>query len=143
MRRAILHTVVITLGLSVLMALGARADDTDDVWAAQRAALDWLALTDEGQYVESWEAAGIQLRTSVDEAAWEMNMRWTRAPLAGVLDRTLESSSVVHSGAGQKDSQSVVLRYRTVYEYKQAALETLTCTLGADGVWRVTAYLIQ
>ncbi len=133
----------LALCLSAVVVPPVWADDVDDAWAAQQAALDWLALTDAGQYAESWDSAAPELKARVDVAAWEMSLRWTRSPLASVIQRDIESSNVVHGMPGQPEGRYVVLRYSTVYQYKVAGLETLTCIRGVDGVWRVGGYVIQ
>ncbi len=143
MYRVLRVTALAVLFLGLMAISAAPADDADDVWAAQQAALDWLALADNGQYAESWNAADPQLRQKVSEAAWNMSMRWTRSPLSAVIQRDIGSSEIVHPVPGKPAGDYVVLQYNTAFEYKAEGQETVTCVRGPDNVWRVAGYVIH
>ena len=57
------------LVLSVLFFGAARAQDPDSISNAQTAAKSWLALTDAGEYSQSWEQAAGLFQAAVSKAS--------------------------------------------------------------------------
>ncbi len=44
---------------------------------------------------------------------------------------------------GAPDGNYVVIQFKTTFEHKAQAVETVTPMLENDGVWRVTGYFIK
>ncbi len=66
---------------------------------------------------------------------------------AGVTPPAAESEQIydIRSNTlpGAPDGEYVVIRYRTEFENKMKAVETVTPMLEADGAWRVSGYYIR
>ena len=111
--------------------------------AAERAALDWLALTDRGEAKASWEAAASLFRRAVSVQQWEQSLEAVRAPLGAVLSRRVENARAVSEVPGAPDGEYVVFQFSTVFEHKRAATETVTPMRDTDGQWRASGYFIR
>ncbi len=106
-------------------------------------AKSWLALVDAGQYGPSWDAAASAFKNSVTRADWERMAASARGPFGKLLSRELAASKTASSLPGAPDGQYVVVRFKTSFEHKAEAVETVTTVLESDGAWRVTGYFIK
>ncbi len=111
--------------------------------SAQQEAESWLALTDTGKYAESWNQAGEIFRLAITKDQWVKTIHAVRGPLGKLLSRRLRSAEFTTTLPGAPDGQYVVIQYETVFEKKQASIETITPMLENDGKWRVSGYYIQ
>jgi hypothetical protein len=111
--------------------------------AAQVAAKQWLALVDQGQYVESWGTAASYFKNAVPEKQWVQSMKGARQPLGKMISRRLKSAICTTSLPGAPDGQYVVIQYATSFENKASAVETVTPMRGPDKQWRVSGYFIK
>jgi hypothetical protein len=103
----------------------------------------WLALVDEGKYAESWEAAASLFRGAVTKENWIKLVEGTRKPLGKLVSRTFAVSRRMTTVPGGPDGQYITVRYKTVFENKAEAVETITPMLDKDGTWRVAGYYIK
>lgn len=116
----------------------------DDAEARAVAAAEvWLALVDEARYGESWDAAAEYLRNAVDKKGFSDSVRAARTPLGALRTRELQSRQRTDTLPGAPDGDYVVLQYRTAFEHKKSAVETVTPMLDSDGTWRVSGYYIR
>lgn len=111
--------------------------------AAERAALDWLALADRGDAAASWEAAASLFRGAVTVQQWEQALGAARAPLGAVISRHVKSARGATELPGAPDGEYVVFQFDTSFEHKRAAVETVTPMRDTDGQWRVSGYFIR
>lgn len=111
--------------------------------AAREAALAWLALIDDAEYGESWERAASAFRCGISRVEWISAIRSTRAPLGKVRSRSFARAAYETRLPGVPDGEYVVIRYRTAFEHKAEAVETVTPMLDRDGLWRVSGYFIR
>ena len=111
--------------------------------AARKAACEWLALIDVEKFAESWEQAASLFRSRVPRDQWVDTIRSARAPFGTVRHRSLSGAVYETKLPGAPDGKYVVIRYRTSFEDKEDAVETVTPMLDEDGVWRVSGYFIH
>ena len=111
--------------------------------AAERAALDWLALTDRGDAEASWNSAASLFRHAVPLATWTESLERARGPLGALVSREIESARVATELPGAPDGEYVVLQFKTSFEQKRSAVETVTPMRDMDGQWRVSGYFIR
>ncbi|HEY7233155.1 MAG TPA: DUF4019 domain-containing protein [Gemmatimonadaceae bacterium] len=111
--------------------------------AAERAALQWLALTDEGDARESWAAAASLFRRAVSEEQWAAALDVARTPLGALISRRMESARSVHELPGAPDGDYVIFEFASQFAQKRSALETVTPMRDSDGQWRVSGYYIR
>lgn len=110
---------------------------------AASASQAWLALVDKGEYQESWQQAAQFFKNAVDQNQWENSMIAYRKPLGNVLSRKLIFKKYTNTLPGAPDGEYVVIQYRTSFENKASAVETVTPMLDTDGYWRVSGYYIK
>ncbi len=109
---------------------------------ARTAANAWFALLDAHEFDESWETAGELLRGTVTRKEWTQKWSATLGPLGAVTSRAVNSSEFSTTWRGAPDGEYVLLKFDTVFENKQKAVETVALRKEADGLWRVSGYFI-
>lgn len=117
------------------------AQKTEDL--AVKAASKWLALVDEGKYVESWNEAAQLFKGALTAEQWKASVGAARKPLGKLVSRSVRSKKYSTSLSGAPDGEYVVIQYEASYENKKSAVETVTPMLDKDGKWRVSGYYIK
>lgn len=130
------------VALSTVSSGPAVADDEAEA-AAVEAAVEWLAVVDDGDYAESWKLAAEYFKGAVTEEKWEQALTGARQPLGALVSRQLRSKQYATSLPGAPDGEYVVIQFETSFENKAAAIETVTPMLEEDGEWRVSGYFIK
>jgi hypothetical protein len=110
---------------------------------ALAAAEAWLALVDDGKYAESWDEAANYLRGAVAKDDFVKSLSGVRKPLGKLKSRVIKSKAYRTSLPGAPDGKYVVIQYKTVFENKESAVETVTPMLDKDQKWRVSGYYIK
>ncbi len=110
---------------------------------AQEAALIWLALVDDGQYQQSWQHAAKLFKNAVTEKQWVQQLRAVRGPMGGALSRELIAATFANTLPGAPDGEYVVIQFKSSFEGKKSATETVTPMKDPDGIWRVAGYYIK
>lgn len=129
--------------LSLSLTLPAYADDSDPVEAATGATLEWLALTDAGQYESSWESASTLFRSAVSSEDWHRSLAAVRTPIGALESREMINAAFSESLPGAPDGAYVVSTFESSFENKATAIETVTAMKDVDGEWRVAGYFIR
>jgi hypothetical protein len=111
--------------------------------AAERTALEWLALIDRGETGASWDAASSLFRRAVSAQQWAQSLDVARTPLGAVVARRLKNARAATELPGAPDGEYVVLQFDTTFEHKRAAIETVTPMRDVDGQWRVSGYFVR
>ena len=60
-----------------------------------------------------------------------------------MISRELISISFAEELPGAPDGEYVVLQYKTSFENKKKAIETITPMLEKDGSWKISGYYIK
>ena len=114
---------------------------------AEKAAIEstqaWLKLVDSGKYAESWEEAAGYFKSAIAKDQWQGTIQSVIKPLGKTISRKLQSQQYATSLPGAPDGDYVVIQYKTSFENKKSAIETITPMLDKDGKWRVSGYYIK
>ena len=129
--------------LALLLATTAARAAGDAEAKAVAAATSWLALVDAGKYGPSWDAASAMFKRGVSRADWERMAAGARGPFGKLLTRELAAAKATSSLPGAPDGRYVVVQFKTSFEHKAQAVETVTTVRDADGVERVAGYFIR
>ena len=140
MVRKIAWLIVIGMIFSSIAALAA---DSKKLASALLAANRWLVLVDKKKYGESWKEAADLFRSTVQYDLWVASLKALREPLGKLISRTVKTEVYKTSLPGAPDGQYVVIEFKSSFEHKKTAVETVTPMLGKDGVWRVSGYYIK
>lgn len=144
MRRKLVTVLVglLIAGLLLPIALGGHKRGPDER-AAVTAAEQWLQLVDQKRYGESWSEAATYFQQAVPKEKWTEQLEAVRSPLGAVTSRTLVGAKRVKALPGAPDGDYVVIRFRTSFENKKSATETVTPMMDGDRGWRVSGYYIK
>jgi hypothetical protein len=134
--------IVAALFLLALPALAAEKHDEAEKQAVA-AAESWLALVDDNKYAESWDAAAEYLKNAVSKEDFVKSLKAARKPLGKLKSREVKSKEYRTSLPGAPDGEYVVIQFKTSFENKKSAVETVTPMLGKDKKWRVSGYYIR
>ena len=151
--RVVLAVTTLTVGSGVVggtlrpsAVAQAPTSVTDETAAKQKARVaeeHWLALVDAAKWSDSWTEASSAFRKAVPEETWVAGVESVRGPLSKVLHRELGSEAYSTHLPGVPDGQYVLSQYRTSFEHKAGAVETVVAQMDADGRWRVSGYYIK
>ncbi len=135
-------TVWLILAAGLPAGCAGRADPEVEQ-AARASAEAWLAQVDAGDYEGSWAEAASYFRQAVSAERWAEMARAAREPLGALASREFTGSRYAVTLPGAPDGEYVILQYRSRFEKKQKAVETVTPTKDRDGAWRVSGYYIR
>jgi hypothetical protein len=119
------------------------AQHDEAVFAAEKVGRSWLALTDAGQYAESWDSAASFFIAAITSEDWVTALANARTPFGATDSRETSSSTYSTTLPGAPDGEYVVLIFNTSFRNKAAAVETVTAMKDLDGQWRVAGYFIR
>lgn len=135
---------------AVSMAILLICSGLSSVWAESNAekkqvsaAEVWLHLIDDGKYAESWKEASFYFRGAVSEQNWVASLEPVRKSLGKLVDREIVKMEESSSLPGAADGKYVVMTFKTVFEQKKSAIETVTLMLDKDDEWRAAGYFIK
>jgi serine/threonine protein kinase len=94
----------------------------------------WLAIMDNGNYAQSWDAAAEYFKKAIAKEEWIDRLQSARKPQGKVISRKLRT-------ARQSGSRYTV-KFDTAFGGLKAAVETVTFSRERDGQWRAIGYLI-
>ncbi len=132
--------VVLTI-LGTVIAVRSFAGDAED--GAVKAAEEWLALVDSGEYSKSWSQSAELFKNAVTQEQWDKSLSAVRNPLGEVVSRKKKSAQYATSLPGAPDGEYVVIQFETRFTNKESAIETVTPMKDPDGKWRVSGYFIK
>ena len=135
--------ILLTVLLMLLTANPAIAGSSAKMDLAGAAAREWLVLVDAGAYGRSWDNAARYFKDTVKPEQWQRSLEAARTPLGRQISRTIKSRIYRTALPGAPDGEYVVIQFKTVFENKAAAIETVTPMLETDGTWRVAGYYIR
>jgi hypothetical protein len=136
--------MAVSLLLLILLAappVGAAVKDGSQ--AAQKAALAWLTLVDQGKYRASWQESGAFFQGAMDAEKWDQLMQGVRKPLGKTLSRKFFSAQARQTMPGAPDGQYFLLLFKTSFAKKKSAEERVTLIQEKGRGWRVVGYFIK
>jgi hypothetical protein len=109
----------------------------------QRAAREWLELTDRFDGIGSREAAGKRFKAAMTADQWSLALRRERSPLGKLEQRTLLQTLFEKSFDGLPEGDYALVSFRSAFANRPDARETVTLEREADGRWRVIGYFLR
>ena len=111
--------------------------------AAESAALTWLAALDAGDYPMTWKTASSYFRDHISATNWAAAAASARGSVGALKSRRLTSATFTHTLPGAPDGDHVVILFKTSFDGKADAVETVTPVKDVDGTWHVSGYYIK
>ena len=109
----------------------------------QRAAREWLAMTDRFDSIGSREAAGKRFKEAMTADEWSLALRRERSPLGTQEQRTLLQTLFEKSFGGLPEGEYALVSFRSAYSSRPEVRETVTLERETDGRWRVIGYFLR
>ncbi len=147
---------ILVLSFSFLLACNANKNVSDstehksyntiDSKSKQNAiasAENWLELIDSEKYNESWDELAIVFKNVVSKQQWVSKIKSVRTKFGNQISREMISDTYTNTLPGAPDGEYVVIQFKSKFEKKEKAIETITPTKESDGVWRVSGYYIK
>jgi len=103
----------------------------------------WLKLVDSANYGKSYTQSSSLFRSAISEDNWVSQISAVRRPLGTLISRKPLHAKFHASLPGASDGQYVVVTYKTSFDRKHAAVETVTAMLDQDRQWHVAGYYIK
>jgi len=137
----IITTLLLLLNLSCSQEKNIQRDLTEQ--AAISVANSWLSLVSEEKYGESWDEAANLFKNAVSKEQWKQALSGLLSPFGACISREVISAKYMTSLPGVPNGEYVVITFKTEFEEKSEAIETVTPMKDTDGVWRVSGYFIK
>lgn len=102
----------------------------------------WLQLVDSGKYSETWREADSFFKQQITQEKWTKVINQVRTPLGKVISRRKINAKEFLSLPGAPDGKYLVLQFKTAFQNKKDAIETLTFNIRKEP-WKVVGYFIK
>ena len=109
---------------------------------SEAAALEWLALTDAGEWEESWEAAADMFQSEVTAAQWAAAATDVRDPLGDVVSREVLTIQQTADLPGVPEGDYTVIQFATAFAASPGSVETVIMR-AEDGGLKTVGYFIR
>jgi Protein of unknown function (DUF4019) len=118
--------LIILLGCSVWTQTVTSQTSPKPEELAQKSSEAWLALTDTGEYSESWDESSHFFKSAVTKEKWIGQLKPVRGPLGKLQFRKLISATYTKDVPNAPKGEYVIIQYRAGFENFPSAIETLT-----------------
>lgn len=140
------HRVIFLMAALGIVAMGCSKKEPPSGGSVDEglaAANRWLEVVDAQRYEDSWEQACAFFKGVVPKEQWLTQIAGVRGPLGSVVRREVASAEYATKLPGAPDGEYVVIQYRTKFQNKATAIETVTPMRDPDGVYRVSGYYVR
>lgn len=118
-----------------------RGEHTEAKETAREAAAQWFALTDAGDFGESWDEGATMMQEQITREAWVEQGNQAKDKLKSLRSRQLTEAqyrdSLQQAPAG---GPFVLLMYRS--EFEAGAFEEVVLTIKEEDHWKVAGYQV-
>ena len=116
------------------------------IWANEStgsiAAQEWLKIIDSGEYAESWTKSDVFFKSQLSQNKWDTALQGIRTPLGKVSSRYELDAKKYSSLPGVTKGEYLVIQFKTEFQNKKTATETLTLSKNS-GKWLPVGYFIK
>lgn len=140
-----MKTVISVFSFAMLLSFSIFSKDTSDRIKTQNAVTSiqqWLGLVDSGSYSASWSSTGKIFKNQLSDEMWSGTLEKSRKPLGKIITRKVNSSKFHTSLPGVPDGEYVVAQFKSEFENKKKAIETVTAVFEEE-TWKVVGYFIK
>ena len=143
MKKTILILSMFLISSTVNYGQEIKVENDSKEEVAVKSANSWLKLVTDGNYGESWGKAAKLFKGAVTKEQWEKALGGLLPPFGALISREVISAKYMTSIPGAPDGEYVIISYKTQFEEKENAIETVTPMMDEDGIWRVSGYFIK
>lgn len=106
-------------------------------------ALLWLAIVDQGLYDQSWDQTSPKFKAAMGKEEWAEKLDFYRTPLGDVKSREVLDKGLFDSIPNHPGLRMMVLQFKSSFENKDFAVETVSTVSLDGGPWQVAGYFIS
>lgn len=106
-------------------------------------AKNWLMLADMQDSESTWKNSSSIFQSAIEIDDWRKSLQTARSPLGMTVSRIIESVEPLVNPDGAPDGNYAKLVFKSSFESKQQAQETITLVEDGDGQWRIAGYYIK
>ena len=129
--------------LSIIIPFISFGQDKNNVNKAKISAEEWISLVDNEKYNLSWENTDILVQNLVSIENWKTIMSGSRKSFGKNISRNITSIENKTEIQGAPDGYYYIITYKSEFENKKNAFETITIKKSEDGRWKVAGYYIK
>ncbi len=104
---------------------------------------NWLKLIDNKEYAESWSQAATIFKSTVSQEDWVSTISNLKLQFGKTISRKLLLLNYTTTLPGAPEGEYVVIQFKTNFELRSNAIETIVPMKEKDGKWRVSGYFIK
>ena len=139
-----LSSLIIIISIITLISCTRQDSKTkEEIQAAISEANTWLQLIDSEKYSKSWDNTAEYFKNAIAKEKWQETLKAVRTPLGKLISRKVKSKQYRTSLPGAPDGEYVIIQFKTSFENKKSAIETVTPMKNKDNKWRVSGYFIK
>ncbi|OGV54249.1 MAG: hypothetical protein A2X45_07695 [Lentisphaerae bacterium GWF2_50_93] len=138
-----MNKLILAAILACMLSSTALLATDDKETKAVKAAKAWLELIDSEKYAESWDAAAAYFKNALTKEKWLEAVAPVRKPLGKLVTRKIDTKDYKTELPGTPDGEYYILQFKTSFENKKTAVETVTMMLEKDGSWKSSGYFIK
>jgi hypothetical protein len=132
-------SLVLLLSLSIISKEDSKKSKIED---AVNSIQNWLEIIDSGSYSESWSLTGKMFKDQISDEKWTETLEKSRKPFGKNIERKLKSSKFQTSLPGVPDGIYIVTQFKSKFEKKKKAIETVTVIFEEEN-WKIVGYYIK
>lgn len=102
-----------------------------------------LALLDKGQYEEAWFSMSEMFREFNEKTGWEKTQQTIRDAYGALLARQVNRTSFRQTYKNSPDGQYVIIQFKTVFQHKASAVETIVLDCNQGEQCSIREYIIN
>jgi hypothetical protein len=136
-------TLFVSICLYAVSVSAQSGEHAKEEKAAIKAAETWLKLVDSGSYDDSWDEAAEFFQTNTTKESWNETLTGLMPQFGQVKSREVIKSRFLTKMPGGPDGEYVMIQFKTTFEKKADAVETVTPQKDEKGNWRVCGYYIK
>jgi Protein of unknown function (DUF4019) len=141
MKKIILSISILCFAF-VAKSFQANSTHATDEKAGVEAALAWLKINDAGDYAKSYAECGKIFQSALTVEKWTASVGAVMKPLGKMKTRENISAKYTTTVPGAPDGEYVIMQFKTSFENKKEAIETVS-VVKENGVWKVVGYYIK
>lgn len=105
-----------------------------------KAAQEWLAIVDKGNFADSWENGSVVMKLRIPKNTWVTLLEAMHKGKGNTIERKILEQRPAVDPKGLPQGEYMVIVYNTKFSNKADAKELVTLVLESSGQWKVLTY---
>ncbi len=140
--KKIIFAVIAFSGITFLVNASQTNKNNDAEKAGVAVALAWLKINDSGDYAKSYAECGKIFQAALTVDKWKSTIEGVLKPFGKLNSRENIAAKYTTTVPGAPDGEYVIMQFKTSFENKKEAIETVS-VVKENGVWKVVGYYVK